>query len=352
MDDEADTGCWEAEQYLLLYRENFMAFQASLEPRAQAPSASAAKSIDSHLYSPGSSSLLLRNAMGVSGLHVLCNAFSDETHARLYSSLELGWGGESRKLGGTEIAQTQGHSLASANCAKDIFRIFNAVRDSGLFPQACVPSGAMMLEYPSGAQFPLHHDGRKVWGEYVVVASFGGACTLTFRLAISPTNPVDPSFKAPDASRPPRVPYFTHCVCQSDPHNGQGKESYQVSTILPPNSLYIMSGCSRVDWKHGIDTFKQLPVPVAGPFVAHTLRAPLLRRCVIFRNTKIDSDVALERERDYLAAKMHRQPERFEPLVTSLERRIAASAHLGTDHRDPKNGKDTKLIYKTKKNRL
>jgi hypothetical protein len=56
----------------------------------------------------------------------------------------------------------------------DWHQLINAVRDSGLFPQATIPDNASYaLTCRTGSEFVCHWDGREKWGEYVISFSLG-----------------------------------------------------------------------------------------------------------------------------------------------------------------------------------
>lgn len=69
---------------------------------------------------------------------------------------------------------------------------------------------------------------------------------------------------------------------------------------LPPNSMYVMSGASRYDWRHGINVNQKYhPLSRYDPtntFLFPSWNSQNLRRAVIFRSTKVFSNVSLEVE--------------------------------------------------------
>ena len=79
--------------------------------------------------------------------------------------------------------------------------------------------------------------------------------------------------------------------------NGKQKS---VRVQLPRRSMYIMSGQSRTDWKHGIMKQK----PTNQPPVWNKLN---MRKSLTFRSTKVFSDVYLERQIQIETDPMKRQ---------------------------------------------
>jgi hypothetical protein len=94
--------------------------------------------------------------------------------------------------------------------------------------------------------------------------------------------------------------------------------------------MYVMSGSSRFDWKHGINcnpnhhptpTHNEMSLPLLYP-AWNTLK---LRRSVIFRATKIFSNVSLERELGMLLARNRKNNANDLEAVAGVEKRIKNS---------------------------
>jgi alkylated DNA repair dioxygenase AlkB len=221
-----------------------------------------------------------RNAMGVPGLHLAYNCFAPEVCGRLYQHRVFTDHAQDfvRQSDGPPLRLVNLHPLLR-DWPDDWHRVMNAVRESGLFPQAAIPDSAYGLTYPAGSNFPCHWDSRSKWGEYVIAISLGQRSTLTFQHVPNAKTPFDPAFDPP-SQLPPDTYYTASYV------HAQKKSRYQVSMTLPPNSIYVMSAASRVDWRHGVRSWHAHPP----------------RRAIIYRSTKVYSEVVLQRELGLLRA--------------------------------------------------
>jgi alkylated DNA repair dioxygenase AlkB len=249
---------------------------------------------------------LEKDAMGVPGFHVLVNAFTPATHRKVFENKAAF---ETNSMPFVQqqqfpIQQTIFHptldnGTVSGPWPDDFHRLINAVRDSQLFPQATIPDCAYGLTYHPDSHFPAHHDSRHKWGEYVICVSLGAPCTITFQHAAPKKNPFDPSRPSSWVPPDPHVDsYYTKSLTDEvvSPYN---RRLWQVTMTLPPNSMYVMSGSSRFDWKHGINCNpNHHPTPSQNemPWLYPAWNTLKYRRSVIYRATKIFSNVSLETE--------------------------------------------------------
>ena len=233
---------------------------------------------------------IVRDAGGVPGLHVAYDCFTEEVEERLFLS-----GDETsffqHALGGPATAtatRTGNAPRHPMSWPADYTRVCNLIRDCGLVPDLVPPDYCLPLLYPPGAGFALHFDSRYRWAEVIVGVSLGQDGEMMFL----PTKDDD---KAALAAR-------------------AGGKTKTARVKLPRRSIYVMSGPSRLDWKHGI--VQQKPAEPPPSWNPHNLRKSLT-----FRSTKVFSDVYFERalrqrqnsaERNSLLARQRAQA-RFPP---------------------------------------
>lgn len=252
---------------------------------------------------------LEKDAMGVPGFHVAVNVFSEEMHRQLFEDSVFTANtipfvqDQAVPLRQAIIHPTKPPPASMHPWPQNWHRLINAVRDSGLFPSATIPDCGYALSYGLQSAFPPHHDGRGKWGEYVIVASFGAPVTVTFQHGAPKRNPVD-STKPWNFRPPPAPPGSYYLRSQTErPDDMYKRKLWQVSMILPPNSVYVMSGPSRYDWRHGINWHGRDGVPPLLPSVVPESTYPIwnssrVRRAVVFRSTKVFCDLSLEMEEE------------------------------------------------------
>ena len=95
---------------------------------------------------------IFRDVMGVPGLHLAVNVFSEAAQTKLYNSKELFVTGAQPFMKGKEgeslaILRTRFHPLHD-HFPGDLHRMMNALRDCGLFPQAIISNCVNGLTYP------------------------------------------------------------------------------------------------------------------------------------------------------------------------------------------------------------
>ena len=114
--------------------------------------------------------------------------------------------------------------------------------------------------------------------------------------------------------------YYTKSMTE-EPVESYKRKLYQLTMTLPPNSMYVMSGSSRYDWRHGINVDKNHPVPSPSqrPDLYPIWNTLKHRRAVIFRATKVFSDICLQDELENALAANNQD------LVTSIQERIRVS---------------------------
>jgi len=206
----------------------------------------------------------------------------------------------------------------------DWHRLIHAVRDSGLFESATIPDNAYALTYEPGSEFVCHWDGRGKWGEYVISSCLGYPCTITLQHAApkskKPVNSDKPWNYIPP--QPSQEDYWT-CSQTEEKVNPMKRRLWQVTMTLPPNCIYVMSGPSRYDWRHGINV-NHVNHPLPRHDASNTLLFPAWntsrnRRAVIFRSSKVFSNVCLQLdyERAILVGDVN--------AAEALEKRIVAA---------------------------
>ena len=198
--------------------------------------------------------LIVRNAGGVRGLHVAYDCFTEEVEERLFRSVS-----EVHHVPGT---RTGVEPMGPTSWPDDYTRLCNLIKDCGLGPDLVPPNYCLPLMYPPKAGFAPHFDSRYRWGEAIMGVNLGQAGEMMF----VPTKDGD---KAELAART----------------NGQQKTA---RVPLPRRSIYVMTGPSRYDWKHGI--VKQKPTDPSPSWNPRNLRKSLT-----LRSTKVFSDVYFQR---------------------------------------------------------
>jgi len=248
---------------------------------------------------------IIRDAMGVPGLDIAVNVLAPDNYEEMLKD-------ESFTLPTTKFVEDQKRPLQRSNLSSDsdidsswspmMWQVFNAVRDSGLYPEAATPGGAYILHYPPGSEFPLHFDSRYRWGEYVCVYSLCAPVLLRFQwvkghmpaaLGLDLENP-GPNKTVLEAL--PSNSYYRH-AWGPHPHSHSPApkvSSYVAEMVLPPNSFYVMAGDSRKFWRHGLKSLQTInnKKDEANP-----------RRAIVFREVKVFNVLSLEAERDRLKLK-------------------------------------------------
>ena len=214
-----------------------------------------------------STPLIERNVGGVVGLHVLNEAFSEEIEKALFFNYDLFF--PSMNQSGWHFTYEEQH-LSGKRCHSvppmyqrhlpdDVYRLVNLVRNSGLYHEMVTPDYCLGLSYPGkeasggGSEFKMHFDSRFRWGESVVGVTLGQGCLMHFV-----------------------------------------KGSEKVKIRIPRRSIYIMTGPSRTEWKHGIS---KMSTKNLKDFPSYPEWNPLgMRRSLTLRCTKAVSDAFLARE--------------------------------------------------------
>ena len=239
---------------------------------------------------------VVHNVGGVRGLHVALDVFDEAVERRLFDLV----GGHA-----FDAEKRDGVVWDLPRFPVDIFRLCNAVRDCGVFPEFLTPNYAHYINYPEGgkSQFMAHFDSRYRWAETVVGISFGRGSIIYFTPDAKHLKDAPPPDAPPDAGS--GADAFRSRVVH-------GVQSFAIELELPRRSIYIMSGESRTLWKHGIrpQTASRLAA-----FSAPPPWNPLgARRSIILRCQKAFSDACLQQQ-------LARTPD-----DTRLRERIAAQA--------------------------
>jgi hypothetical protein len=198
-----------------------------------------------------------RHVNGIEGLHLATDCFSEEVEKRIFLS---GYkeGTNERIINGETVPWRAGRVSGPSEWPDDYFKLVNLIRDCGLFPGYVPPDYCFRIVYPEGAGFFHHYDSRHRWGEVIVGVTVGQSGVIYFV-------PKD----GQESLLPP------------------GRDSIRV--VLPRRSIYVMSGASRYDWKHGI--VKHRPTHPSPSWNTNNLRISLT-----LRSKKVFSDVYLERQ--------------------------------------------------------
>lgn len=208
---------------------------------------------------------IVRNVEGVPGLHIAYDVFSEEAERRIFTSFSHLDNSHFQPGRRTHGAAGPASPLGEYWTA-DYTRLSNAVKDCGLVDGYVPPDYCLPLLYPPGASFSHHYDSRTRWGEVIVGVNLGREGEMLF------------------------VPQAKHDKeALAARTNGKIKS---VRVKMPRRSIYVMSGPSRLDWKHGVVSHKVTkndpPLPSWNP---HNMRKSLT-----FRSTKVFSDVYFERK--------------------------------------------------------
>lgn len=286
---------------------------------------------------------IIENAMGVPGLHVAVNVFSPEVHKRLFQDRVFTTNPRNfvENQAGPALHQCIIHPIQNVDSPwpDDWHRIINAVRDSGLFPKATIPDFAYGLTYFPGSEFECHWDGRGKFGEYVISCSLGYPCTVTFQHTAPKVKPFYPSM--PSGFEPPEpspADYWTRSMTDEIVKRFN-RRLWQVTMTLPPNSIYVMSGPSRYDWKHGINVNQHNhPLPRHdgfNPRLFPSWNTARNRRAVIFRSNKVFSDLSLELEQERAVEAGDMEAAQDLEVRLNAARRYPPADHFPVFGRDP-----------------
>ena len=220
---------------------------------------------------------IIENAGGVPGLMVALNAFTEDVEQRLFEEQSLYL--SDFTLDPRDKKKRRSLPTLPMSWSQDVFSLCNLVSDSGLWSDYFTPDYCLGLTYPPGASFQSHFDSRHRWGETVVGATLGQCGTLYFT--------------------PPKQSHFNRPFIQENFLNDKGQPAIRIKDYtlgnfaieldLPRRSIYVMTGQSRFDFKHGLRT--QNPANFAPP--SHW-NPNNLRRCLTLRHTKCFSDISLE----------------------------------------------------------
>jgi hypothetical protein len=197
------------------------------------------------------SSKIVRNVEGVSGLHIIYDAFDEETEKRYFNQTEL-WPPSEMIEGHSR----SGNVVSLYKFPKELFEIGNIIQDTGFISpnRFILPDYCLCLSYPIGSTFSAHFDSRYRWGLYIIGVNLGAPCVLTM------TYPKD-------STKTRRI-------------------------ILPRKSIYVFSGNSRYDYKHAISKINLVP----GVEHANKSWNPTgIRRSFTLRSTKVYETVVLEK---------------------------------------------------------
>lgn len=137
-----------------------------------------------------------------------------------------------------------------------IYEVLNAVRDCGLCPTFVTPDYLLMLSYEPGAIFMHHLDSKSRWGDCIVGVSIGSPCNFYLQ-------PVGGAAVAP-----------------------------RVNVDMPRRSLYVLSGASRTEWRHGVNRVGG----GVGAALAPSWNPQRTRRSLTLRASKTFNVTSLRRE--------------------------------------------------------
>jgi len=229
---------------------------------------------------------LIRDAGGVSGLHVLLDAFTEDVERRIFQTGEpLNQPEQVNHEYGKRLGCHLGPEGFDA--VPDLHRVCNAIRDSGLFPGLVEPDYCFAITYPGpsadggGAEFQVHLDSRYRWGETVCGVTMGQGCLMRFQALTD----------AVKRRGPPAGPSPGSLLQWTVVETAGG---FSVDVQLPRRSIYVMSGAVRTEWKHGI---RKLSTKNLAPFPPPPAWNTFgMRRSLTLRPTKAYSDACLEQQ--------------------------------------------------------
>ena len=252
---------------------------------------------------------------GVPGLHVVTNFFTEEVERRLFTNAALFHSTRDSASFGKQRHST--YSGGGGFLPDDCVGIMNGVVDSHFFPELIMqPSYVLPWTYGPGAAFKEHWDSRYSWGETVMGINLGAGCVMSFH---------------PQGALKSMAPPASTDTGAGGGHDRLrtevvvGAKSFRIEVYLPPRSIYIMSGPSRVDWKHGILANTEARRASFPPLPSWN-RETRFRRSITLRVQKFFSDDVLRRlleraapgtlEHVRLTARVGAQ-NKFKPLLSS-----------------------------------
>lgn len=250
---------------------------------------------------------------GVPGLHVVTNFFTEEVERRLFTNAALFHSTRDSTSYGKQRHST--YSGGGGFLPDDCAGIMNGVVDSHFFPDLIMqPSYVLPWTYGPGASFKEHWDSRYSWGETVMGINLCAGGVMSFHPQ-GATKSMAPPPSTDTGGGHARL--MTKVVV--------GAKSFRVEVYLPPRSIYIMSGASRVGWKHGILANSDARRAAFPPLPSWN-RETRFRRSITLRVQKFFSDDVLRRlleraapesdERARLAARVGAQ-NKFKALLSS-----------------------------------
>ncbi len=228
---------------------------------------------------------ILKDVGGVPGVHVLLNAFTEDTERLLFTSPQF----FNKDAKNTEVKAGRQRAkwtryARTATFPAEVYKLSNLVIDSGLYPGLVYPDMLLATTYRpkietkgytgpnKGPKFEKHFDSRYTWGETIIGVSLGAASCLRFFPANGQTM---------------KGPAFAP---KGEFGKGLGAsrvEGKRVEIELPRRSIYIMSGPSRTDWKHAIS-----PIEDKSPRSQNW--NPGFRRSLTMRTVKWYSNAVLQ----------------------------------------------------------
>ncbi len=211
---------------------------------------------------------IVRDVQGIKGLHVGYDLIPPKMENKLFFS----------SLFPDEIYNSyQGRvskTVGPKNFPDELYEVIDIIRKN-LYPGMILPDYCLGLSYaPLTGQFGAHYDSRYRWGEVIVGISLGRGAMMTFLK--------------------------------------KGEKPNHV--YIPPGSVYIMSGESRYDYKHGILKMTKKRLAEIDSKESSRVWNPLgLRRSLTLRSTKVYSDMML---RDLLSkAKTSEEREEYRKRI-------------------------------------
>jgi len=198
-----------------------------------------------------------RDVAGVKGLHIVYDVFTEDVEQRIF--LDRSIFEEASKT-----AERECKALHARQWSTDMFRVVNAVRDSGLYPELTLPNWSFNYTYPEGGMFRPHNLSTHRWGVAQVGVCLGRGGLMTLQETTG----------AGGDGRPKKITGTT------------------VHVELPRRCIYIMLDECRNHWVHGIlkmtpARLEHLPAPAWNP--------QGYRRSLKFRSSKLYSDIMEKR---------------------------------------------------------
>jgi hypothetical protein len=186
-----------------------------------------------------------RNVEGIQGLHVLYDAFDEETELRYWNDKSM-WPPMELLPKDSRSGKIFLLEYGFPDAILDVVHIAQNLIEYPMIPDYC-----LCLSYPVGSQFSAHFDSRYRWGIYIVGVNLGAPCVLSM--------------------------------------SSPGKDTKKIT--LPRRSIYMLSGDARYVYKHAISKINKCDSELANK----SWNPEGIRRSLTLRCTKVFETMLLEK---------------------------------------------------------